>query len=172
MPGPIYQMLVQEHRRMEELLALAEADPGSRGAGAYEEFRSGLLRHIGMEENILIPSAHRARGGERLEMADRIRLDHGALAALLVPPPTPEIVACIKAILSVHNLLEEGKDGLYETCERVAGHECDSLLEELRAYPCPRLKPHVSGPVVLEAARRALARAGYDWDELVNRSSI
>jgi Hemerythrin HHE cation binding domain len=121
MPGLIYQMLAEDHRRLEDLLALAEADPGARGGGAYEEFRSGLLRHMGMEENILIPSAHRARGGERLPMADRIRLDHGALAALLAPPPTPEIIACIKAILSGHNLLEEGKDGLYKTCEQLAG---------------------------------------------------
>lgn len=169
MPGLIYQMLVEDHRRLEDLLALAEADAGVRGAGAYEEFRSGLLRHIGMEENILIPSAHRARGGERLTIADRIRLDHGALAALLVPPQAPEITACIKTILSGHNPLEEGKDGLYETCERLAGYEYDSLLEKLRAYPRPLLKPHAPGSGVLEATRRALARAGYDWDELVNR---
>jgi hypothetical protein len=171
MPGLIYEMLVEDHRRMEGFLAIAEADTGARGAGAYEEFRGGMLRHIGMEEHILIPSARRARGGERLAMADRIRLDHGALAALLVPPPTPEIIACVKAILSGHNLLEEGQDGLYETCERLLGDECVPLLERLRAYPCPRLRPHVSGPRVLEATRRALARAGYEWDELVNRPS-
>jgi len=172
MSGSIYEYLVEDHRRMEGLLALAAAETGACGAGAYEEFRSALLRHIGMEENILIPSARRARGGERLLMADRIRLDHGALAALLVPPAAPEIIACIKAILSGHNLLEEGKDGLYETCERLTGDEFGTLLEKLRNYPCPRLKPHVSSPGVLEATRRALARAGYEWDELVNRPSI
>ncbi len=96
MPGLMYEMLVEDHRRMEVFLTIAEADTGARGAGAYEEFRSGMLRHIGMEENILIPSAHRARGGERLAMADRIRLDHGSLTALLVPPPTPEIIARVK----------------------------------------------------------------------------
>jgi hypothetical protein len=169
MGGPIHRFLAEDHRRLESLLALAEADSGARGAGAYEEFRSGLLRHIGMEEKILIPSAHRARGGKRLAMADRIRLDHGALAALLVPPSSPEIIACIRAILSGHNFLEEGQDGLYETCERLARDEYDSLLEKLRAYPCPRLKPHVSDPGVLQATRLALARAGYEWDELVNR---
>lgn len=161
MPGLIYQMLVEDHRRMEGLLALAAADTGTSSAGAYEEFRSVLLRHIGMEENILIPSAHQARGDVRLPMADRIRLDHGALAALLVPLPTPEIIACIKAILSVHNPLEEAKDGLYETCERLVADQLGELLEKLRAYPCPRLKPHVSSPGVLDATRRALARAGY-----------
>jgi hypothetical protein len=157
---------------MEGLLAVAAADTGTRGAGAYEEFRSALLRHIGMEENILIPSARRARGGERLPMADRIRLDHGALAALLVLSPAPEIIVCIKAILFHHNLLEEGEDGLYETCERLASDEFGVILEKLRDYPSPRLKPHASSPVALDATRRALARAGYEWDELVSHPSI
>ncbi len=169
MRGRIYQLLAADHRRMEGLLALAVADTGTRGAGAYREFRSALLRHIGMEENVLIPAARQARAGEQLPMADRIRLDHSALAALLVPAPNPEIIACIKAILSGHNQLEEGTDGLYETCERLTGDQAGTLLEKLRAYPIPRLKPHVSGPAVLEATRRALARAGYRWEELVDR---
>jgi hypothetical protein len=172
MPGSIYKYLAEDHRRMEGILALAGADTGACGIDAYEEFRSALLRHIGMEEKILIQSAQQAHGGEPLPMADRIRLDHGALAALLVPPPTPEIIRCIKAILSGHNLLEEEKEGLYETCERLTGDEFGPLLEKLRNYPCPRLKPHVSSPVVLEATRRALAKAGYKWDELVNHPAI
>jgi len=146
MPGPIYQMLAGDHRRMEELLTLAAADIGTRSAAAYGEFRSTLPRHIGMEENILIPAAHQARGGERLPMADRIRLDHGALAALLVPPPSREIIACIQAILSGHNLLEEGQDGLYETFERLAADQCGALLEKLRAYPCPPLNAEIHLP--------------------------
>jgi hypothetical protein len=171
MTGPIYQYLAEDHRRMEALLTLAAAGPEARGVGAYAEFRAALLRHIGMEEKILIPAALRARGGKSLPIADRIRLDHGALAALLVPPPTPEIVAAIRAILSGHNPLEEGKGGLYETCERLAGDEAERLLDRLRNFPCPRLKPHVSGPGILDATRRALSRAGYDWDELVSRTS-
>jgi hypothetical protein len=169
MPGPIYQMLMQDHRRMEDLLALAKTMTDAGAPQAYEEFRSGLLRHIGMEENILIPAAHQARGGVRLPLADRLRLDHGALAALLVPPPSPEVFACIEGILSGHNLLEEGKDGLYEICEQLAGSESGQLLERPRAYPSPRLKPNVPGEWVLEATRRALSRAGYDWDLLVSR---
>lgn len=52
----------------------------------------------------------------------------GALAALLVPAPASEIIACIKAILPGHNQLEEGEGGLYETCDRLAGDEFGMLL--------------------------------------------
>jgi hypothetical protein len=170
MTGPIYQYLAEDHRRMEALLTLAAADCGASPVGAYAEFRAALLRHIGMEEKILIPAALQARRGKPLPIADKIRLDHGALAALLVPPPTPEIMAVVRAILSGHNQLEEGTGGFYETCERLAGDEVERLLDELRNFPCPRLKPNVSGPSILEATRHALSRAGYDWDELVSRT--
>lgn len=171
MEGSIHQLLASDHRRLEALLTRAARDPGSMGLEAYEEFRTGLLRHIGMEEKVLIPSAERSGGG-RPAMAEKIRLDHGALAALLVPPPTPDIINVIRIILSGHNLLEEGKDGLYETCERLARNEAGRMLQNLRGFPAPRLKPNFSGPGAMDAVRRAMARAGYDWDDLVRRTSV
>ena len=125
-----------------------------------------------MEETILIPAAQRAGGRDRLPMAARLRLDHGALAALLVPPPSLDIIAAICAILSGHNALEEGSGGLYETCEHLVGNEVAALFEILRNAPYPRLKPHVSGPGILNATRSALTQAGYDLDELVSRGTI
>ncbi len=169
MAGNIYRYLAEDHRRMEALLARAAEESGSAGLAAYSEFRAALLRHIGMEETILIPAARRARGGERLPMADRLHLDHSALAALLVPPPTVEILAVIRAILSCHNALEEGEGGFYETCERLAENDQGALLEKLRQFPIPRLRPNVPGTAVMAAARRSLAKAGYDWDDLVSR---
>ncbi len=154
---------------MEALLARAAEESGPGGLAAYSEFRTALLRHIGMEETILIPAARRARSGEQLPIAVRLRLDHGALAALLVPPPTAEIFAVIRAILSCHNALEEGEAGFYKTCESLADEHPGALLEKLRQFPIPRLRPNVSGTAVMAAARRALARAGYDWDALVSQ---
>ncbi len=170
MPGPVYQLLLEDHRRIESLLTLADADLGAISLDLYGKFRAALLRHIGMEEKILIPEALRACGGGLLPMASKIRLDHGALAALLVPPPDPEIIAAIRTVLSNHNLLEEGEGGLYDTCERSTGDGIEKLLEKLRNFPYPRLKPHVSGLGILDATRRALARAGYDWDALMRRA--
>jgi hypothetical protein len=81
-------------------------------------------------------------------------------------------MAAIRAILSGYNPLEEGEGGLYETCERLAGDEVEKLLDKLRNSPYPRLKPHVSGPGMLDTTRRALARAGYDWYDLVRRTIV
>src|SRR5262245_30995230 len=76
--GAIARLLGDDHARLAGLLARAAADPA-----AYAAFRRGLLRHIAMEEKILLPTAQRARGGKPLPLAGRLRLDHGALAALL-----------------------------------------------------------------------------------------
>jgi hypothetical protein len=132
---------------------------------AYAEFRAGLLKHIGMEEKILLPAAQQARGGEALPIAAKLRLDHGALAALLVPTPTPVIVATIRRILSAHNALEEGPGGVYEVCEQLAGAEAEALLARLRAAPEVPVHPHVDGERIMDATRRALERAGYRLDD-------
>ena len=91
MNGPLSSFFVRDHRRLDALLKKAVAD-GHVDARPYAEFRAGILRHIGMEERILIPAARRARGGQALPIARLLRLDHGAIAALLVPPPRPEII--------------------------------------------------------------------------------
>jgi hypothetical protein len=84
------------------------------------------------------------------------------LAALLVPTPTPTIIAALRAILGTHNALEEGPDGLYECCERLVGAEAEALLAQLHAAPEVPVAPHADGPQVMDVVRRALARAGYD----------
>jgi hypothetical protein len=68
-----------------------------------------------------------------LPIAAQRRLDHGALAALLVPTLTPAIIAATRTILTAHNALEEGPGGLYEMCEPLAGTEAEGLLAQLQA---------------------------------------
>jgi len=154
--------LTGDHERLADLLNRATATPGAFDGAAFTEFRRGLLRHIAMEEKVLLPAATRARGGEPLAIAAQLRLDHGALAALLVPSPTRGIVRAIRTILDRHNALEEGPDGLYATCERLAGPGADALAAELRATPEVPVAPHNDDPRATAATHRALARAGYD----------
>jgi hypothetical protein len=161
MAGPISQFLSQDHRRLESLLNQAVADPERIDATVYAEFRTGLLKHIAMEEKILLPAAQKARGGEPLPIAAKLRLDHGALATLLVPSPTPAIIATIRVILRAHNPLEEGPQGAYALCEQEAGDEGEALLKRLREAPAVRVAPHADGPHVFAALRDALARAGH-----------
>lgn len=164
MTGPIGRFLADDHRRLEALLDEALSTPGRIQRDPYAAFREGLLRHIAMEEKVLLPAAQRARGGGPLPSAPKLRLDHAALAALLVPSPTPAIIAAIRAVLAAHNPIEEGPDGLYETCERLLSDQTEAMLGRLRAAPEVAAAPHINGPRVLEATRRALERAGHHVD--------
>ena len=161
--GPITDFLLEDHRRLEGLLQSAVAQAGSIDQGTYDQFRAGLLRHIGMEEKILLPAAQRLRGGEPLPIASKLRLDHGAIASLLMPPPTASIIATIRAVLDVHNTMEEGPGGLYETCDELAGSESAQLLAKLQAAPELAVLPCSDSPAVMPAVQRTLERAGYDF---------
>jgi hypothetical protein len=117
-----------------------------------------------MEEKILLPAARRIRGGEPLPLATRLRLDHGALTALLVPSPTVAIVAALRAILKANNPIEEDPGGIYDQCEELAGAEADSILQQLQAAPEVRVLPHVDNAFVMDAARRALRVPAMTWN--------
>ena len=161
--GPITDFLVKDHGRLEGLLQSAVAQVSAVNQGTYDQFRAGLLRHIGMEEKILLPAAQRLRSGEPLPIAAKLRLDHGAIAALLMPPPTVAVIAKIRAVLEVHNTIEEGPGGLYETCDELASSEAAQLLAKLQAAPELPVLPCSDSPAVMPAVQRALERAGYDF---------
>jgi hypothetical protein len=170
MTGPLYRFFIDDHRRLEDLLNRAAADPAQVEPASYEAFRRGLLKHIGMEEKILLPAAQQARGGEPLPTAEKLRLDHGALATLLVPHPSPQIIAAIRAILADHNVIEESPGGLYEICEQLAGERLDDLLAKVRSAPDVSAMPHKSDPNVFEVLRRVLVRAGYNFDDYADHA--
>jgi hypothetical protein len=159
--GMLTEFLVDDHQRLDGLLQSAVVHPGTVDDPIYAQFRAGLLRHISMEEKILFPAAQRLRGGEPLPLAAKLRLDHGALAALLMPTPTAAILASIQGILVDHNVLEEGVAGLYETCDALAGSEGGPILDALRAAPDVAVMRYNDSPAVMNAVRRALERAGY-----------
>jgi len=148
MPGPLHEFLQQDHARLDALLRRTTASPHAIDIEAYESFRAGLLRHIAMEEKILLPEARRLRDGEALAVAPQLRADHSALASLLVPTPTYEIIGTIQRVLAQHNPLEEGPGELYDVCEHLAGSEVEGLITRLRATPEVPLARHFDGPRV------------------------
>ena len=164
MAGNIHRYLADDHRCLDDLLDRALADPEHIDAAAYVRFRAGLLKHIGMEDKVLLPAAQKQRDGAALPVAARLRLDHGALAALLVPPPTGRVVAAIRGILKLHNPIEEDQGGLYDQCEELVGSDADEVFTRLQKFPEVKVLPHVDSDFVMEAARRALARAGYEFE--------
>jgi hypothetical protein len=160
--GPVARYLIDDHERLGALLQRAVERAPEIDMAAYDAFRRGLLRHIGMEEKVLLPSAQRARGGVPLPAASRLRLDHGAIAALLVPVPNTAIVAALRGILAGHDGLEEGPGGVYEACEQLAGSASAALAAELQAFPDVPVSAPVEFSRVAAATCRALVRAGYD----------
>lgn len=127
-----------------------------RHAGEWWQFRGRLLRHIGLEEKLLLPAARRLRGGVPLPEAARLREDHGLLATLLVPPPSPEILAAIERLLVPHDAIEEGPAGVYAQCEALLGAQAADLAERLRAAPATPQRAHQDGPQVRAQVKRAL----------------
>lgn len=170
--GLIANFLEDDHRRLDRLLQAAAAHPGRVDTEAYDRFRAGLLRHIGMEEKLLLPAMHRWRGGEPLPVAAKLRLDHGALATLLMPTPIPRILATIRRILSDHNRLEEGPNGLYAICDRLPAAEMEPLLAALRTAPLVSVMRHSDSPAVMKTLEGALARAGYCLDPITTPEAV
>lgn len=159
--GDLYALMVAEHTELDELLAKAAGESGAIGQEAYRRFRERLLRHIRIEERILLPMAERKRGAA-LPVAARLRLDHGALAALLMLPPVARTFRAIRAVLDAHNPLEEAEGGVYDQCKRLAGSEIVALMAQIGATPRVPVSSWVDSPKVFAAARRVLVRAGYD----------
>lgn len=156
MAGPLTTWFAADHARLDGLLRRSVADPGAFDRDAFEAFRSGLLRHIALEEKFLLPGARKVRGGEPLPVARRLRVDHGAIASLLVPTPDAQIVAELRSILEPHNAVEEGPGGLYEACDHLLAPEVDGVLERVRAYPAVKTAPHNDGPGTYRTAEEAL----------------
>jgi Hemerythrin HHE cation binding domain len=158
----ITEILAKDHRRLERLLDLAVAGDGYVERDTYDRFRAGLLRHIGIEEKILLPAAQQRRGGEPLPIAAQLRLEHGAIATLLMPNPTSVVLAALRMILDQHNLLEEGSEGVYHICDTILREDSDQLMVQLRAASDVTVLPCSDAPAVLGAVRRAVQRAGFE----------
>lgn len=166
MNTPLHAFFTNDHRRLEALLDGAFAKPGHIDHALYDQFRAGLLRHIGMEEKILFVAAQGANGGEPLPIQAKLRLDHGALTSLMVIPPSAELTNVIRHVLDLHDELEEKTGGMYDACEHLAKHQTEALLDRLaQVKETPVLPPNPS-PKAIGAARRAMARAGFDYDAL------
>jgi hypothetical protein len=83
----------------------------------------------------------------------------GAIAALLVPTPRPDIIVRLLEVLARHDALEEGPEGVYAACDDLVAGEVDAILEELRQYPPVRVAPHHDSPLVERHIEETLALA-------------
>ncbi len=154
--GPIARLLASDHARLDALLARADREREPFDRAAFDAFRAGLLRHIAIEEKVVFPAVREARGGEPHPDWKRLRIDHGALTSLLVPPPTADLVSEIRSILAPHDLVEEAPGALYARCDELLGGRAAAVLERMRSYPAVKVAPYRDGPRVLHRAEDAL----------------
>jgi len=154
--GPLHRFLSADHARLDALLRQAVAPGGGVDMEVYRGFRGGILRHIGMEERVLMPASKEDRGGEPLPVAARLRVDHHAISLLVIPTPTPGILATLAGILVPHNILEEKEGGFYRECERLAGDGVDALYARMMAVPELPLAAHVDTAEIMAYLARTL----------------
>lgn len=167
MNKPLYKFFTEDHHRLEAILDKATENPNEINMDFYQKFRTGLLTHIKMEEKILFLAAQKANNNEPLPIAGQLRLEHGAITALMVPTPTPDIVKVLRYVLEKHDLAEEKPGGMYDACEAMTHHQTQEILDQLAEVTEVPVHPHKDIPLAMQAARRALNRAGYDFDEIV-----
>ena len=165
MRGVLYQYLSSDHDGLDALLERAAAKPGEIDLEAYAEFRKRLLRHISIEEKIVLPAIAKWQSGRKAAVADRLHLDHAAIVSLMVPPPDRSIILTLKSVFAVHNPLEENNGGLYDVLETLAGPETEKMLAQLKAAPDVSVLPHNPKPELLVLAKEALARAGHEFKQ-------
>jgi hypothetical protein len=163
MAGAIQEFFKSDHERLDALAHRAGADPARFDREAFDAFRDGLLRHMGMEEKILFPTIRRAAARPGAEIPAsylrRFRVEHAALASLLVGTPTADLLLEIQSILTTHNRAEEEPGGLYERCDCMLGSDAEALIARMRAFRSPRLRPYQDHPRVLRRAEDALRLA-------------
>jgi hypothetical protein len=144
--GPIERFMEEDHVRLDRLLESAtrgaEIDPQ-----VYASFRHDLLRHIAMEEKVLLPYAREKRGGVPLPNAPKLRADHGEIAKLLVRSPTHDGIDLLRELLARHNPLEEGENGLYALCDALAGDDAPRVVARLQSQPEVPVAAYYDGTV-------------------------
>lgn len=170
MNKPLYQFFTKDHRRIDELLNKAIQNPDNMQMDYYHQFRTGLLKHIKMEEKILFPAAQNANDDISLPLAGKLRLDHGALTSLMVVPPTPEVIKVLLHVLDQHDFLEEEPGGMYDVCEKLTEGETSELLQQLEGVTEVPVHPLNEAGYALDVAKRTLLRAGFDFDKIANEA--
>ncbi len=155
--GPIARYLSEDHARLEGLLAASAPGDDGFDRAPFDAFRAGLLRHIALEEKLLFRAVREAgAGAELLELLARLRVDHGALASLLVPTPSRALVAEIRILLVPHDAAEDAPGGLYARCDALLRDRAEEVVERMRRHPAVKVAAYSDGPRVLRTAAEAL----------------
>ena len=162
MAGKIHLYLGDDHRRLDALFERAVANAQTCRCVRVRPIPRGPAkahRHGGKSSSSRGTKAARWRAAAgRPEIAPRSRrLDCVARAATDSAGDRGH-----SRILRDHNPVEEDAGGIYDQCEEIIGAEVDEILRQLQNFPEVKVCHTSVAPFVIDAARRALARAGYE----------
>lgn len=141
-------VLREQHRELSTAIRRCLGDDGSVEVALFDEFRHQLLRHISIEERIVMPAVIKAIG-RAPDDRNGLRKDHAGIAALCVPLPEREWVENLRDLLDEHYRVEEGPGGFLSRCDEVLVSTLnDRVLQDIDAHPRFKLAPFRKGPSV------------------------
>lgn len=158
MPSRVTRLLAAEHAESQAKLRACVGPDGTVDLKRFDEFRHALLRHIAIEEKVLMPALTKALGKPPL-FQNGLRKDHAGVAALCVPTPTREWVEDLRELLEHHQRVEEATGGFYALVDHHLGGD-PLLLDEVASFPALTLPDFVRGPKVRELLQEVLALTG------------
>jgi len=125
--------------------AAADSGDSEAIAASWSRFKSGLLRHLAMEEQLLFPAIEAATGMANAGPTQVMRMEHEQMRGVLeqmaaaVERNDPDELIdqgdTLNILIQQHNMKEEGM--LYPMAERALEAEWLSLREQLDAFQLP-----------------------------------
>lgn len=137
------QLLTDDHRHCDDLLAAAEQAAAKRDVtaalAALQDFRAAMLAHFTVEEEVLFP-AFEARTGIVQGPTQVMRMEHMQMRDLMnltvdaaKTANFDEYVGQVETLLIMmqqHNMKEENV--LYPMCEQHLAGQAEDLIERIR----------------------------------------
>lgn len=157
MTTSITRFLAHDHASLLVWLARARSDPARFDASAYEVFRSGLLRHLTLEERVLLPAMQRMAVGNLDRLLAPVHIEHAAIELLLAPTPDVALVDELAALLVAHERMEAADDGIYTLADTLLAGHAEAIIALMREHPSHVAPPHHDAPGAPRTASAALA---------------
>jgi hypothetical protein len=154
--------LEQDHALLGARLRETLRPGGAVDLPAFDVFRHGLLRHITIEERVLMPALLAALGHPPV-FQNGLRMDHAGFATLCVTTPCHEWVEDLADLLEHHQRVEEEPGGFYDLVDAYVADE-GAVRAAIARLPPLRLPPVESGPRVRELLARVLYEVGVATD--------
>ena len=140
----ISNFLMPDHKHCDKLFADAESAVSQgewdKAAAIFNDFRTSLLHHFAMEEEVMFPAFEESTGMKR-GPTEVMRAEHRQMIVLLNLMPDALLRKNINAylgdadtlliLMQQHNIKEEQM--LYQMADQALANESEALIERMRA---------------------------------------